>query len=232
VIRGRHVAVRNRHAADLIGLLLGGILISGVVAIQQHPPAYRVPASVGEVPLAHSASANSTPRVAHVLPPLPVPGRLRLAAARGPSLPLSLTIPSQGVGGAVVPVGYDRRTGELGVPGDPLTLGWWDDSALPGSRSGTVVMAGHVDTQTGGKGVLFNLEQIAPGQRVEVLTSRGVVTYQVAARHTYVKSDLPADVFDQSGRARLVLITCGGPFDARTHHYAYNIVVYALPLSS
>lgn len=224
--------VRGHHAADLIGLLLGCILISGVVAVQQHAPAYRVPSSVGVVPLAHPGLGAVTPRVTRVVPPLPAPGRLRLATARGPGRPLSVTIPSQTIGGAVVPVGYDRRTGELGVPGDPLTLGWWEDSALPGSRNGTVVMAGHVDTQTRGKGVLFDLEQIDPGQRIEVLTKRGVVTYKVAARHTYAKAELPADVFAQSGRARLVLITCGGPFDARTHHYAYNVVVYALPLSS
>lgn len=30
---------------------------------------------------------------------------------------------------------------------------------------------------------------------------------------------------------RLVLITCGGPFDRRTRHYRDNVIVYASPVS-
>ena len=49
------------------------------------------------------------------------------------------------------------------------------------------------------------------------------------AVRTYGKDDLPASIFARSGRERLVLVTCGGPFDSRTHHYSDNIVVYAVP---
>jgi hypothetical protein len=30
--------------------------------------------------------------------------------------------------------------------------------------------------------------------------------------------------------ARLVIITCGGPFDYATHHYYDNVVAYGIPL--
>jgi len=40
---------------------------------------------------------------------------------------------------------------------------------------------------------------------------------------------LPADIFAQDGPARLVLISCGGPFDRTAGSYLDNIVVFAVP---
>jgi hypothetical protein len=51
----------------------------------------------------------------------------------------------------------------------------------------------------------------------------------VAAVRTYAKGDLPADVFDQAGAPRLVLISCGGPFDRARRSYRDNVVVYGVP---
>jgi hypothetical protein len=46
----------------------------------------------------------------------------------------------------------------------------------------------------------------------------------------YDKSALPvAAVFGQQVTARLVIVSCGGPFDAATGHYLDNIVAYAVP---
>ena len=230
---GRHLGRRSR-VTDVIAFALGGVILTGAFVVQQRSPTYRIPAAVGEVPLAQSAFSFQQwlgpLRATRPIPPIAIaPGRLHIKRASSPSRPWSLTIPSQSIGGAVVPVGYDRHTGELGVPGDPLTLGWWAGSAWPGERSGTVVIDGHVDTLSKGKGVLFALENVGIGQRIELLTDKGIVAYRAVARRTYAKDQLPPDVFAQSGRARLVLITCGGAFDQKTHHYQYNIVLYALP---
>ena len=46
---------------------------------------------------------------------------------------------------------------------------------------------------------------------------------------SYRKSALPDGVFARSGPARLVLVTCGGPFDAATGHYLDVVVVTAVP---
>jgi hypothetical protein len=46
----------------------------------------------------------------------------------------------------------------------------------------------------------------------------------ISQEHRY-----PAEAFDRIGRARLVLITCGGPFDPSTGNYRDNIVAYAVP---
>ena len=44
------------------------------------------------------------------------------------------------------------------------------------------------------------------------------------------KEALPGDVYSLRGRARLVLVTCGGPFNRTTGHYRDNIVVTAVPV--
>ena len=55
-----------------------------------------------------------------------------------------------------------------------------------------------------------------------------VLTASAAGRG---KADLPLDeVFQRSGPPRLVLITCGGPFDRTTGSYQENIVVTAVPV--
>jgi hypothetical protein len=43
------------------------------------------------------------------------------------------------------------------------------------------------------------------------------------------KPKLPTGIFTQNGSRKLVLVTCGGPFDQHTHHYVDNVVVTAVP---
>jgi hypothetical protein len=43
------------------------------------------------------------------------------------------------------------------------------------------------------------------------------------------KKDLPQALFASGGARRLVLVTCGGAFDAATHQYADNVLVTAVP---
>ena len=92
------------------------------------------------------------------------------------------------------------------------------------------MLAGHVDTAAEGLGALAALRNIEVGGQV-VLTDAfgGEHGYKVAARRVYPKYALPDDVFTVIGRARLVLVTCGGPFDEEAGRYRDNVVVYALP---
>jgi hypothetical protein len=65
---------------------------------------------------------------------------------------------------------------------------------------------------------------------IDLATARGrTFTYRIASVHRYRRTALPTSVYSRSGRARLVLVTCGGPFDAVAGHYRDNIVVTALP---
>ena len=53
--------------------------------------------------------------------------------------------------------------------------------------------------------------------------------YKVTSVKTMLKADLPTDIYSRNGRPRLVLVTCGGPFDPAAGHYRDNVVVTAVP---
>ena len=123
--------------------------------------------------------------------------------------------------------------GQLRVPADPRTVGWWAGGAQPGSRSGTVVLDGHVDSAGSGLGALFHVTALRAGDLVAVTTARSdQVTYRVTARRSYPKTAaLPPDLFAASGPPRLVLITCGGQFDRHALSYRDNVVIFATPMN-
>lgn len=168
---------------------------------------------------ARSARPTTRPRSAAPLPPLVLP-------------PVAFEAPSLHARARVVPVGTDAR-GALNLPENPGTLGWWVGGALPGAARGSVVVAGHIDTETAGAGVMAAVVRLPLGAKVTLRDAAGAAhTYRVAAIRSYPKTALPASVFTGAGEARLVLVTCGGAFDAAAHHYSDNIVVYAVPVRS
>jgi sortase (surface protein transpeptidase) len=146
--------------------------------------------------------------------------------------PEELTIPALGVVAQIEPAGV-TAAGALQLPADPAKVSWWVGGAAPGDTTGSVVIAGHVDSAASGLGALARLSDLAPGNLVGVQGEGGSVTYRVTGRRQYLKSQLPAaSIFAQDVAARLVLITCSGPFNRATGHYADNTVVYAVPLNS
>ena len=146
-----------------------------------------------------------------------------------PAAPVSLTLPSLGIAALVEHVG--TTNGELGVPDNPAHVGWWIGGAQPGSPHGSVVIDGHVDSAATGPGALFAISQLHPhAQAVLATTTSHTLTYTVTAREIFSKAaGLPPRLFTTTGPPRLVLITCGGPFDTTTRSYQDNIVVYATP---
>ncbi len=91
-----------------------------------------------------------------------------------------------------------------------------------------LVLDGHVDMAGQGPGALFELRAVRPGAAVIVETAGGPEHWAVDGVRTYLKGHVPAVLFTGAG-PRLVIITCGGPFDWATHHYDDNVVVYASP---
>ncbi|MCL6538640.1 MAG: class F sortase [Acidothermus sp.] len=208
-------------AAAGVGLLLG----AGWVAAQ---PEYVTPRPAGVVPGGPSiAPSGSASVMVGNDEPTPAPPS-DAANGRVRARPLRLSLPAQQITAPIEPVGI-LPDDTLAVPNDPHVVGWWRDGAAPG-EAGTVVIDGHVDTAHAGPGALFHLDSLPMGSLVVVQTTRGDFRYQVVGRRVYPKGDLPPTVFDQQTTQRLVLITCGGPFDRRTHHYADNVVVYAIPV--
>lgn len=140
----------------------------------------------------------------------------------------TLTLSRLAVQAPIVPV--DVRAGVMAVPRDPHTLGWWAGGAVPGASTGSAVIVGHVN-YAGTAGVLGTLAQQArPGDELVLTEHRLRLRYRITALRTYAKtSGVPATAFRRDGPPRLVLITCGGPFDPATGNYLDNIVAYAEP---
>jgi sortase (surface protein transpeptidase) len=145
-------------------------------------------------------------------------------------LPTRVSIPRLNISAVVVPTGTDDHG--VAVPTNPATTGWWVGSAPAGSDNGATVLVGHVDSAATGPGALYRvgLGFVHNGYAIDVSTATGVVAYRVYAQHVYHKTTgIPAAAFAATGPARLVLITCGGPFDRTTQSYRDNIVIYAAP---
>lgn len=163
-------------------------------------------------PAAPSSAANS-----------PAAAAITFAAGR----PAALHLLTLNISAAVDPV--DSVQGILQVPDDISHVGWWQRSARPGSSTGSMVIDGHIDSAAAGAGALFHLAALSPGDPITLSTTTGaVITYRVQARRIYLKArGLPADLFTQTGPTRLVIISCGGNFDAAHRSYDDNIVIFA-----
>lgn len=149
-----------------------------------------------------------------------------LPASLGEGVPVEIAIGDQDIVAPIVAVGT-ARDGSLELPAID-EVGWWVGGATPADARGSVVLAGHVDDHTG-PGALYSLDQIRPGAVIDVRTRATTVSYSVDSVQQYRKQKLPADLFQADGPRRLVVITCGGPFDYGTGHYRDNLVVIASP---
>lgn len=164
----------------------------------------------------------------------PVPNARRASQAAGQVVayaPVRLVLPA-GQQAPVVAVGV-QSDGALVIPTDPKVVGYWTGGALPGERFGSVVVAGHVDSAKFGLGVLSALKRVRVGQIVQLAGATGQLTrYRVAQIKVVTQQSLATndEYFRQDRPARLVVITCGGPFDPVRHRYQDNVVVVATPL--
>lgn len=194
-------------------------------------------------------SPNSPAPLTPVAPPTPGPPAAR-ATPRTPVLavptvgtdprqqsvestpaPVQLKVQGRNIDMPVVPVGV-AENGEMALPGSNRDVGWYEFGARPTDDAGVTVMAAHVDTVAEGLGPFARLKGIRKGTEVTVTTADGTAhRYTVSAVDEIAKEAVPlADVFERTGPARLVLITCGGAYDQGVG-YSDNVVVTAVPES-
>lgn len=224
---------RNRRtifiAAAFLGLLL--VLGSAYELMGSKPTPGNFGAGSPSTPVASSAVPDPPARAPTSAPASTTraASSARKSAVAGAGPPVQLELPALGVRAHVQHV--VTTDGVLGVPDNPADVGWWTGSAPAGSSTGSTVIDGHVDAAATGPGALFHLTDLAAGDRILVTTTTGlVVRYRVTGRRVFVKHQgLPADLFVTTGAARLVLITCGGPFDSATRSYQDNIVILGTP---
>jgi LPXTG-site transpeptidase (sortase) family protein len=204
------VVLGLQPAATPSGPPPGSTGITAPVAIAPAMPARPTPSSPGPAATATGA------------PPAPP-----LVLAR--SVPTRIQIPAIGVDSSLMQLGL-KQDGTLEVPpfDKHAPAGWYRGSPTPGELGPSVIL-GHVDTYKAGPVVFYRLSQVRAGNAVVVQRSDGRTARFVVDRVENVpKADFPRlEVYGNTDRPELRLITCGGEWNPRTHDYNDNTVVFA-----
>jgi hypothetical protein len=197
-----------------------------------------VPAALwwaGTAPAAVAGGATQTGTVPVNMPgPVPSesagpPGPIAGVGPGQQATPIRIRLASIDVDAAIVPVGVDGG-GEMAVPEDVRTIGWYRFGPGPGA-AGSSVLAGHVDDRVQGRGAFYRLTDLAAGDPVLVRLADGrELRFRVSDVERIEKSQLPTgELFARTGPPRLTLITCGGEFDRAAGHFRDNVVIRAEP---
>lgn len=229
------------RTTSLVGvvLALAGLVVSGLVVWSRLAPAPTPEAGSGP-----AATAPVTPRLspgattdAEGPSPSGVPRRSASldAPQRSPAeapAPVEVVVGSISLDADVRPVGV-AADGQMALPANPAVLGWYRFGPAPAAGTGSVVLAGHLDSTRFGLGPLVGLREAAPGDRVTVRLSDGRrLAYVVSRLDRYDRQGLPAHLFARTGAERLRLVTCGGEYDPDAGGYQQNLVVTARPVPS
>lgn len=239
----------NRRTIGLTSLIVGVLLsIAAMVAFISLPatevgnvaaveddlrsssPALPSPSETSP-PIESTAATDAPSRMAPLWQPNDQSLLSDVAAETGPK-PTGIVISGLSVEAPITPYGINERTGQMAIPRNVNEVGWYRYGPTPGAP-GSAVLAAHVDLESQGPGVFFNLKQLEPGDLIRVLYEDGTQReFEVEARTTYLKDELPLDViFSRSGPPVLTLVTCGGGFNSGIAEYDSNVVVFARPVA-
>ncbi len=142
--------------------------------------------------------------------------------------PVTISINKINVKANIEHVGLDEEK-KMDVPKDYDNVGWYTLGYFPGER-GSVVMAGHVDTEAGDPAVFANIGKLTAGDTIVVKDSiNKQYTYVVVDKQVFAYDKVPLlRVFGSTDFERLNLITCTGTFDEGEENYSERLVVYAI----
>ncbi|MEU4820322.1 class F sortase [Actinomadura sp. NPDC023710] len=196
--------------------ITGAGVIAFTFATQRHAP--QPPLTAGAPPQVPAGTPASGPIAQPSASPLPY------------AVPTTIKIPAIKVSAAITTLGLNHD-GTLQVPRpgpDYDKAAWYTGSAAPG-QPGTAVIEGHLDSARNGPSVFYRLGATRPGDLITITRAdHQDAIYRVDTVKRYRKTAFPTDtVFRDTDTPSLRLITCGGHFDTRTHHYTDNTVVFA-----
>jgi sortase (surface protein transpeptidase) len=210
--RPQGIDVRVILVVGLVLVAVGAFIVAHALGAGSKLP----PAAAQGIPATVSTRVPFAPAPGTVAAPLPA------------STPTRIAIPAIGVSAPVTRLGLNAD-GTVQVP--PLDnhnlAGWYDGSVAPGAK-GTSVILGHVDDYAG-PSVFYNIKNLRKGDEIDVTRADGgTAVFRVDGVQKAVKTNFPtSDVYGNVPYPALRLVTCGGPFDAKTGEYLDSIVVYA-----
>lgn len=138
-------------------------------------------------------------------------------------IPVRIMIPTFDVNAPIEPVGLDNE-GRVGTVPNAETVGWYKYGPAPGAE-GNAILDGHRDW--GGKlGSLRPIERLKLGEAVTIVFEDGSKqTFKVVSNNIYPLDDVPEDVMNLKGEARLTLVTCSGKYVKAKGGYQSRVVV-------
>lgn len=163
--------------------------------------------------------------VAPIIQPKKVAVSDEAAAAVKYGLPMHLSIPKLKVD---APISYMGLTagGEMDVPPDLVSVGWYKFGTKPGEQ-GSAVIAGHLEG-TEDLGVFIDLDTLRSGDVINVRNDRDeVISFAVRETRTYKQNERPDEIFNKTDGSYLNLITCSGSWDNAKKRYSHRYVVFA-----
>ncbi|GIF72390.1 class F sortase [Asanoa siamensis] len=231
---GRHGTPWRAAGAVLVALtaLAGVGLLGASMQGAPTPPAPVAAAAPDFEPTLPAATPSGSPRPkAASGSPRPADKAATPAPAPVPlsrSEPVTVAIKRIGVSATILNLKLNKdRT--LQVP--PLKkadlAGWYSLGPTPGEL-GNAVIVGHVTTKTA-PAVFFKLGELRPKDVITVTRKDGITaSFTVDGVKSYPKRKFPTDlVYGPNDKPGLRLVTCGGEFDAKTHNYQDNVIVFA-----
>ncbi|MGW8564575.1 class F sortase [Isoptericola sp. NPDC055881] len=223
-------------AARQVGTIAGRAA-AVVLAVTLSACSAAAPTAAPETTATGNSATGTSPQVAAPAPARHTGARTNVVPVRPaqdvppptPPAPTRVQIPDLAVDLPVQAVGVDEQD-SMELPGSADVAGWYRFGAAPASPAGATTIAAHVD-DVDSVGPFARLRRATPGTAVRVRTADGTThNYTVERVQATAKSDVVADrLFDRTGRPRLLLVTCGGEWDARAHSYSDNVVVTAVP---
>lgn len=166
-----------------------------------------------------------------VLPTQPT-DQQRQAYQVPPDQPRQLIIDTLHINANILPM-HTLKSGELETPKTAWEVGWYAQSALPGSTKGALLIDGHVNDALNQPGVFFHLGQLQPNDTLQI--QRGdsqMFTYQVkkVEQVPTAQVDMSKLLVSHGDKEGLNLITCGGTYDKARQTYSDRVIVYAARL--
>jgi sortase (surface protein transpeptidase) len=215
-----------------VGAPLGWSLVDHPSGVQQvnRGAAASIAAQDNSPSVPPATATRPGPGLANHTTLTPVPSASQSLTEAANAAPIRLSIPSLRINAPIIPVEVDGH-GDMQIPAQISTVGWYKWGPAPGGSRGSIVIAGHVDSAIQGLGAFFYLHNIRASATVTVTLAGGQVkNYRVIGLEEFPKTTVPLPaLFARSGPERLTLITCGGAFDHTARSYHDNVVVTAVP---
>lgn len=144
--------------------------------------------------------------------------------------PTRIAIPAIGVDMPITALGL-ASDGSMALVERADTATWYKYGAAPGDRDGAALIAAHVASPVDGVGPFSRLPELRGEDVVKVTMSDGSTQpFVVVKREQISKQTVDYGAIMANSDGLLVLVTCGGEWNAENSRYEDNVIVWAASL--